>query len=259
MIGVHYQDGSKIQINLKVTALDFQQSNNRMVQRSNSENLQVLYEDNHLIVVNKRPGDIVQGDKTRDTSLSEITKEYLKTKYQKPGNVFLGVAHRLDRPTSGAVVFARTSKALTRLNKLFAEGETKKTYWAVVQKAPEKESGTLVHWLVRNPKQNKSYAHEKEVPNSKKAVLHYTLLKRLDNYFLLKISLETGRHHQIRAQLSAVGCTIKGDLKYGAARSNKDGSIHLHARELSFVHPVRKETVSFTAAPPDDPVWNACL
>lgn len=218
-----------------------------------------MYEDNHLIVVNKRPGDIVQGDKTGDTPLSEVVKQYLKDKYQKPGNVFLGVVHRLDRPTSGVVVFAKTSKALPRLNKLFAEGKAQKTYWAVVAKPPEKQSGTLVHWLVRNPKQNKSYAHTAQVPNSKKAVLHYTLTKHLDNYFLLEVSLETGRHHQIRAQLSAIGCPIKGDLKYGAGRSNKDGSIHLHARVLSFEHPVRKETMRFMAPPPEDPVWDACL
>lgn len=227
--------------------------------KSNSSNLQVLHEDNHLIVVNKRPGDIVQGDKTGDKPLSEVVKEYLKEKYNKPGNVYLGVVHRLDRPTSGIVVFAKTSKALPRLNKLFSEGKTKKTYWAVVKDAHKRTQDTLVHWLVRNPKQNKSYAHKNEVPNSKKAILDYRLIKRLENYFLLEIDLKTGRHHQIRAQLAAIGCNIKGDLKYGADRSNKDGSIHLHSRSLAFEHPVKKELVSFIAPPPKDSIWDACL
>ncbi|WP_394971640.1 RluA family pseudouridine synthase [uncultured Croceitalea sp.] len=227
--------------------------------KSSANNLQVLYEDNHLIVVNKRPGDIVQGDKTGDTPLSDIVKDYLKTKYNKSGNVFLGVVHRLDRPTSGIVVFAKTSKALPRLNKLFSEGKTKKIYWAVVNKVPENKMGTLTHWLVRNPKQNKSYAHKKEVPNSKKAILDYKLIKKLERYSLLQIDLKTGRHHQIRAQLSAIGSIIKGDLKYGAARSNKDGSIHLHSRSLAFEHPVKKEFIEFLAPPPIESVWNACL
>lgn len=222
-------------------------------------NLQVLYEDNHLIAINKRPGDIVQGDKTGDAPLSEVVKEYLKNKYNKPGNVYLGVAHRLDRPTSGIVVFAKTSKALPRLNKLFAEKDAKKTYWAVVKNAPEQPSGTLTHWMKRNTKQNKSYAHKNEVPDSKKAILDYRTLKKLDNYFLVEIDLKTGRHHQIRSQLSAIGCPIKGDLKYGFDRSNKDGSIHLHARSLSFVHPVKKETLKLIAPPPEEPIWNACL
>ena len=226
---------------------------------STPSNLDVIYEDNHLIVINKRPGDIVQGDKTGDIPLSEVVKEYLRIKYNKPGNVYLGVVHRLDRPTSGIVVFAKTSKALPRLNKLFAEGKTKKTYWAVVKKSPPKEKDTLEHWLVRNPKQNKSYAHSKEVPNSKKAILDYEIIKKLENYFLLSINLKTGRHHQIRSQLSAIGCSIKGDLKYGADRSNKDGSIHLHSRCLGFEHPVKKEEISFIAPPPADPIWNACL
>ncbi len=225
---------------------------------SNPKNIQILYKDNHLIVVNKRPGDIVQGDKTGDTPLSEVVKEYVKKKYNKPGAVYLGVVHRLDRPTSGIVVFARTSKALTRLNKLFAEKEAKKTYWAVVKNNPPKQKDTLVHWLKRNPKQNKSYAHKKEVPESKKAILDYKVIKKLDNFFLLEIDLKTGRHHQIRAQLAAIGCHIKGDLKYGADRSNKNGSIHLHARGLSFIHPVKKEPITLLAPPPDDPVWNAC-
>lgn len=227
--------------------------------RSTSKNLQVVYEDNHLIVINKRAGDIVQGDKTGDAPLSEIVKEFLKNKYNKTGNVYLGVVHRLDRPTSGIVVFAKTSKALPRLNKLFSEGKTKKTYWAVVDKTPKAKEAILTHWLVRNAKQNKSYAHGKEVPNSKKAILHYTVKKQLENYALLEIDLKTGRHHQIRAQLSAMGSIIKGDLKYGASRSNKDGGIHLHSRSITFEHPVKKEQVSFTAEPPTDAVWEACL
>ena len=225
---------------------------------SNPNNLQVLYEDNHLIAINKRAGDIVQGDKTGDTPLSEVVKQYIKTKHQKPGNVYLGVAHRLDRPTTGIVVFAKTSKALPRLNKLFAEKDAQKTYWAVVNKMPEKEKDTLIHWLKRNTKQNKSYAHIKEVPDSKKAILDYKVIRSLERYFLLEIDLKTGRHHQIRAQLAAIGCAIKGDLKYGSDRSNKDGSIHLHARSLSFVHPVKKEMLQLIAPPPEDSVWNAC-
>ena len=225
---------------------------------STAENLQVLYEDNHLIAINKRAGDIVQGDKTGDTPLSEVVKNYLKHKYNKPGNVYLGVAHRLDRPTTGIVVFAKTSKALPRLNKLFAEKDAKKTYWAVVKKMPPKEEDTLIHWLKRNPKQNKSYANIKEVPDSKKAILDYKLIKKLDRHVLLEVNLKTGRHHQIRSQLSAIGCPIRGDLKYGADRSNKDGSIHLHARNLSFIHPVKKELLQLVAPPPTESIWNAC-
>ena len=208
---------------------------------SNLQNLQVLYEDNHLIVVNKRAGDIVQGDKTGDTPLAEVVKQYIAKEYNKPGAVYLGVVHRIDRPTSGVVVFARTSKALGRLNKQFAERNTEKTYWAVVKNPPPQASETLVHYLKRNPKQNKSYAHAKEVPGSKRAVLTYQVTKELNNYYLLEIALETGRHHQIRAQLAAIGSPIKGDLKYGFDRSNKDGSIHLHARKLVITHPVQKE------------------
>ncbi|MEM7486921.1 MAG: RNA pseudouridine synthase [Bacteroidota bacterium] len=234
-------------------------SNNPAVQQSNPSNLTVLHEDNHLIVINKKVGDIVQGDKTGDTPLSEVAKEYLKIKYNKPGNVYLGVVHRLDRPTSGIVLFAKTSKALPRLNKLFSEGKTKKTYWAVVKNSPNTQEGVLTHWLVRNPKQNKSYAHEKEVPNSKKAILEFKVIKKLDNYSLLEIDLKTGRHHQIRAQLATMGCFIKGDLKYGADRSNRDGGIHLHARSLEFEHPVKKEAIQIVANPPNDPIWNACL
>lgn len=225
---------------------------------STPKNLQVLHEDNHLIIINKRPGDIVQGDKTGDIPLSEVVKEYLKIKYNKPGNVYLGVVHRLDRPTSGIVVFAKTSKALPRLNKLFQEKEAKKTYWAVVKNPPPKQRDLLTHYMKRNPKQNKSYAHVKEVPESKKAILDYELLKELNAYYLLQVNLHTGRHHQIRSQLSAIGCPIKGDLKYGFDRSNKDGSIHLHSRELRFVHPVKKEEIHIVAPPPDEVIWNAC-
>jgi 23S rRNA pseudouridine1911/1915/1917 synthase len=224
---------------------------------STPQNLQVLHEDNHLIIVNKRPGDIVQGDKTGDMPLSEVVKEYIKIKYNKPGNVYLGVVHRLDRPTSGIVLFAKTSKALPRLNKLFKEKDAKKTYWAIVKNAPPKQEDTLVHFMKRNPKQNKSYAHIKEVPDSKKAILEYRILKTLNNYFLLEIDLQTGRHHQIRSQFSSIGSPIKGDLKYGFDRSNKDGSIHLHARKLVFNHPVKKEMLEVIAPPPNDPIWDA--
>ncbi len=224
---------------------------------SNKHNLQVLYEDNHLIAINKRPGDIVQGDKTGDTPLSEVVKEYIKDKYNKPGNVYLGVVHRLDRPTSGIVIFARTSKALPRLNQLFKDRDAQKTYWALVKNMPPKEEDTLTHYLKRNPKQNKSYAHIKEVPESKKAILEYKIIQKLDNYFLLEIALHTGRHHQIRSQLSAIGCPIKGDLKYGFDRSNKDASISLHARKLSFSHPVKDLELNLVAPLPNDPIWNA--
>lgn len=225
---------------------------------STPKNLQILYEDNHLIAINKRPGDIVQGDKTGDLPLSEVVKQYIKEKYNKPGNVYLGVAHRLDRPTSGIVVFAKTSKALPRLNKLFADKEAKKTYWAVVKNMPDKQQDTLTHWMKRNTKQNKSYANRKEVPESKKAILEYRVIKKLDNFYLLEVDLKTGRHHQIRSQLTAIGCAIKGDLKYGFDRSNKDGSIHLHARSLSFIHPVKKEMIELLAPPPHDVIWNVC-
>ena len=228
-------------------------------QFSSPDNLLVLFEDNHLIAINKRPGDIVQGDKTGDVPLSEIVKQYLKRKYNKPGAVFLGVAHRLDRPTSGIVIFARTSKALTRLNKIFAQQQAEKTYWAVVKSKPANNSDSLVHWLARNTKQNKSYAKSQEVPGAKKAVLSYDIKRQMNNYFLLEVRLETGRHHQIRAQLAAIGSPIKGDLKYGFDRSNKDGSIHLHARMISFIHPVRKETLEIVAPPPSDALWQACL
>ncbi|MDR0962018.1 MAG: RNA pseudouridine synthase [Mediterranea sp.] len=210
----------------------------------------VVYEDNHLIVVNKTASEIVQGDKTGDTPLSETVKQYLKEKYQKPGNVFIGVTHRLDRPVSGLVIFAKTGKALARLNEMFKNGEVKKTYWAVVKNRPPQPEGELTHYLVRNEKQNKSYAYDREVPGSKKAILHYRVLRALDNYYLLEVDLKTGRHHQIRCQLSKMGCPIKGDLKYGAARSNPDGSICLHARFIRFIHPVSKEEISLEADVP---------
>ena len=228
-------------------------------EHSTVDNLQVLFEDNHLIVINKRPGDIVQGDKTGDEPLSDTVKSYLKKKYNKPGNVYLGVVHRLDRPTSGIVVFAKTSKALPRLNKMFAEKDAKKTYWAVVKNRPNEPEKRLVHWMKRNAKQNKSYANNKEVNESKQAILSYKLIKKLDNYYLLEIDLETGRHHQIRSQLTAIGCPIKGDLKYGFNRSNENGSIHLHARKLKLMHPVKKELLEIIAPLPNDPIWNACL
>ena len=216
----------------------------------------VVYEDNHIIVVNKTSSEIVQGDKTGDTPLSEMVKQYLKEKYHKPGNVFIGVTHRLDRPVSGLVVFAKTSKALPRLNEMFRNGEVKKTYWAIVKECPKETEGELVHYLVRNEKQNKSYAYDKEVKNSKKAVLHYKLIGHSQNYYLLEVDLKTGRHHQIRCQLAKMGCPIKGDLKYGSPRSNPDGSICLHARTVQFVHPVSKEMIRLTAPVPEGNLWN---
>ncbi len=262
--------------------------------------MKVVYEDNHIIIVNKQSGEIVQGDKTGDRPLSDFVKDYLKEKYQKPGAVFLGVVHRLDRPVSGLVVFARTSKALTRLNKMFAEGEVHKTYWAIVKKkasegisksknegiSSSKKAGegiskamkaseplsdikdsnihdtdwrTLTHWLVRNEKQNKSYAYTNEKPNAKKAILKYRPIADSDNYTLLEVQLMTGRHHQIRCQLAAIGCPIKGDLKYGAPRSNPDGSISLLSRRVEFVHPVSKETIIAEAPLPNDPLWQSFL
>jgi 23S rRNA pseudouridine1911/1915/1917 synthase len=224
---------------------------------STKDNLQILHEDNHIIVINKRVGDIVQGDKTGDKPLSEIVKEYIKENYNKPGDVFLGVVHRLDRPTSGIVVFARTSKALTRLNEMFSNRETQKTYWAIVKNRPENAEATLVHYLKRNEKNNTSKAHTKEIPESKIARLEYKIIKMLDNYFALEINLHTGRHHQIRAQLAAINCPIKGDLKYGFDRSNSDGGIHLHARKLVFIHPVSKENIEIVAPTPNDAIWNS--
>lgn len=226
---------------------------------SNKKNLQVLYEDNHLIIVNKRAGDIVQGDKTGDMPLSDVVKDYIKDKYNKPGNVYLGVVHRLDRPTTGIVMFSKTSKALPRLNRLFAERDAHKTYWALIKNAPPKQTDTLIHWLRKNPKNNKSTAFPNKSAESKKAILHYQVLKQLDNYYLVEVALETGRHHQIRVQLASIGCPIKGDLKYGFNRSNPDGSISLHARHLEFTHPVSKKDIQVTAPLPNDPVWDACL
>ena len=226
--------------------------------QSTKENLQVLFEDNHILIVNKRAGDISQGDKTGDKPLSDVVKSYLKDKYNKPGDVFLGVVHRLDRPTSGVIVFARTSKALTRLTKMLREKEMHKTYWAIVKNTPKKEKDTLIDFLKKNPKNNKSSVVNESTVGSKKAILHYTILQKLDNYSLLEIDLETGRHHQIRTQLAAIGSPIKGDLKYGFNRSNKDGSIHLHARKIRFTHPVTKEEIKVIAPTPNDVIWNSC-
>lgn len=218
--------------------------------------MKVVYEDNHIIIVNKCSGEIVQGDKTGDKPLSDTVKEYIKQKYNKPGNVFLGVVHRLDRPVSGLVVFAKTSKALSRLNEMFRTGDVHKTYWAVVKRRDIAMEGTLTDWLTRNERQNKSYAHQREVPGAKKAVLKYKVRAVADNYMLIEVTLLTGRHHQIRCQLSHMGCPIKGDLKYGAPRSNPDGSISLLSRRVEFVHPVSKENIVAYADVPDDRLWH---
>ncbi|MCI6160991.1 MAG: RluA family pseudouridine synthase [Prevotella sp.] len=217
--------------------------------------MQVVYEDNHIIIVSKRSGEIVQGDKTGDVPLSDTVKQYIKEKHAKPGNVFLGVAHRLDRPVWGLVVFAKTSKALGRLSTMFRDGDIRKTYWAITQNSPTKHEGTLTHWLVRNEKQNKSYAYDHEVPHSKKALLKYRILGHSERYTLLEVDLLTGRHHQIRCQLANMGCPIKGDLKYGAKRSNPDGSISLLAHKVDFIHPVSKESISVVAPVPEDNLW----
>lgn len=217
--------------------------------------MQVVYEDNHIIIVSKCSGEIVQGDKTGDTPLSETVKAYIKEKYAKAGNVFIGVVHRLDRPVSGLVVFARTSKALARLNNMFRNGDIHKIYWAITANCPVEEEGILTDWLVRNEKQNKSYAYKHEVPNSRQAVLKYKVIGHSDRYHLLEIQLLTGRHHQIRCQLASIGCPIKGDLKYGAKRSNPDGSISLLARRVEFVHPVSKQQISVEAPLPSDRLW----
>ena len=219
--------------------------------------MEVIYEDNHLIAVNKTCREIVQGDKTGDQPLSEMLKAWLKKKYAKPGNVFIGVAHRLDRPVSGVVLFAKTSKALARLNTMFRDGKVKKTYWAIVKNRPPKDEDEVVNWLVRNENQNKSFAFDNERPGAKKAILHYRLAAASDRYFLLEIDLKTGRHHQIRCQLAHLGCPIRGDLKYGYPRSNRDGGISLHARSASFVHPVSQLPVQIVAPVPDDPLWRA--
>ncbi|MDR0799108.1 MAG: RluA family pseudouridine synthase [Dysgonamonadaceae bacterium] len=217
--------------------------------------MEVVYEDNHLIAVNKTCSEIVQGDQTGDVPLSETVKQWLKTKYNKPGEAFVGVVHRLDRPVSGLVLFAKTSKALSRMNELFRLGQVKKTYWAIVKNPPSESAAELTHYLVRNEKQNKSYAYETEKPASKKAVLSYRMSASSDRYHLLEVDLKTGRHHQIRCQLAKIGCPIKGDLKYGFDRSNPDGGISLHARQIQFTHPVSKEEIILTAAVPDDPLW----
>ena len=219
--------------------------------------MDVVYEDNHIIIVNKRSSEIVQGDKTGDRPLVEEVKEYIKEKYHKPGNVFLGVVHRLDRPVSGLVVFARTGKALARLNEMFRTKEVKKTYWAIVGNCPASPEGELCHWLVRNEKQNKSYAYDAERPGAKQAILDYRLIGRSDRYYLLDVDLKTGRHHQIRCQLAKIGCPIKGDLKYGAPRSNPDGSISLHARRVRFIHPVSKKEICVEAPLPEDRLWHS--
>lgn len=216
----------------------------------------ILYEDNHLVIINKKVGEIVQGDKTGDTPLSEDVKTYLKNKYEKPGNVFCGVTHRLDRPVSGLVIFAKTSKALSRLNDMFRTQEIEKTYWAIVKKPPPLEKGTLVNWLIKNEKQNKSRCFDQEHPQGKKAILHYQLKDKSDTYLLLEIALETGRHHQIRSQLSHLGCPIKGDVKYGFDRPDKNGGISLHSRSCTFTHPVSKEKIAVTASVPNETLWS---
>jgi len=226
---------------------------------SNSRNLDILFEDNHLIIINKKPGDIVQKDKTNDISLLEIVKEYLKRKYNKPGNVYLGLIHRIDRPTSGLVMFAKTSKALSRMNNMMKGKMIVKTYWAITKNKPEKESSQLVHWLKKNEKKNKSTHFSRETKNAKKAILDYRIIKELENYFLLEILMGSGRHHQIRCQLQAIGCPIKGDLKYGAKRSNSDGSIDLHAKHLKFIHPVTKKEVNLNAPVRENKIWQSCV
>ncbi len=215
----------------------------------------ILFEDNHLIALNKMPGEIVQGDKTGDKPMSEVIKDYLKEKLQKPGSAFIGVVHRIDRPVSGIVIFAKTSKALVRMNELFREKKIKKTYWAVVKNKPPEESGTLIHYLKKDEAKNKSKAYDHEVSGSLRSWLDYKVIGQSDNFYLIEVAPETGRHHQIRVQLAAIGCQIKGDLKYGFPRSNADGSIHLHARKIEFIHPVRKESISLFALVPDDVVW----
>lgn len=217
--------------------------------------MDVLYEDNHLIVINKHCGEIVQPDQTGDIALEQQVKDYLKVRYNKPGDVFLGVVHRLDRPVSGIVVFARTSKALIRMNRMFQDKSIRKTYWAIVKELPPEPSGTLVHYIRRNTKINRSYCYATEKKDAKKSILHYRLIASSDRYHLLEIDLETGRHHQIRSQLSFIGCPIRGDLKYGYPRSNPDGGISLHARQIRFPHPVKNEEVCLTADLPDEDLW----
>ena len=221
--------------------------------------LEVLFEDNHLIAVNKRPSDIVQGDKTGDEPLSEVVQRWLAQKYEKPGKAFIGVIHRLDRPVSGVVLFAKTSKGLSRMSDLFRKKEVQKTYWATVYRAPESITGSLEDFLVKDASKNKSRVTGKKTPGAKESKLTYQMIGESDKFFFLEVKPQTGRHHQIRVQLAAMGCIIKGDLKYGAPRSNKDASIHLHARSISFTHPVTKKPLVITADPPEDPVWNALM
>jgi len=221
--------------------------------------LEILFEDNHLIIINKQPGELTQGDITKDQTLGDKVKLYIKKKYNKPGDVFLGITHRLDRPTSGLIIFSKTSKALSRLNKMFKNNEIKKTYWAIVKKIPEKEKIKLENHLLKNQKQNKSYVTNSSNKKAKKAILYYESILNLENYSLLKIKLETGIHHQIRTQLSYIGMPIKGDLKYGFSRPNSDGSIHLHSRMINFTHPVSKKQIKIIANPPKNKIWNLCL
>ena len=219
--------------------------------------MNVLYEDNHIIAINKAAGEIVQGDKTGDKSLCDKMKAFLKEKYAKPGNVFVGLPHRLDRPVSGVVVLAKTSKALERLNEMFRTGAVKKIYWAITKERPAQPEAELECWIYRNEKMNKSFAYKKEVTGAKKALLHYRHIASSQNYNLIEVELKTGRHHQIRCQLASIGCPIKGDLKYGAKRSNPDGSISLHARYVEFTHPVSKELIQITAPLPADKLWHS--
>jgi 23S rRNA pseudouridine1911/1915/1917 synthase len=221
--------------------------------------VEILFEDNHLIIVNKKPGDLTQGDKSNDHTLGDRVKDYLKKKYNKPGQAFLGITHRLDRPTSGVIIFTKTSKALSRMNEMFKKNEIKKTYWAIVKLVVDKASGKLEDYLTKNPKQNKSYVTSSLNKKAKKAILYYESILNLDNYSLLKIKLETGRHHQIRTQLSKIGMFIKGDLKYGFPRPNSNGSIHLHSRKTIFIHPVTKKEIIIVAPPPVDKIWDKCL
>lgn len=221
--------------------------------------IEVLYEDNHIIAINKKSGDLVQGDRTGDKPLSELVKNYLRDKYNKPGNVFCGVIHRLDRPVSGIVLFAKTSKALSRMNELFRNKSIQKIYWAIVKNPPHEANGTLEHYLIKNQQKNKSYAYLKPYNGALKALLNYKTIKRLHRYTLLEISPISGRHHQIRVQLSAINSVIKGDIKYGAKRSNKDSSICLHASKIKFIHPVKKEMIKICASPPKNKIWEACL
>lgn len=221
--------------------------------------MQILYEDNHIIAVNKKPSELVQGDRTGDRTIFEDIKQYIKEKYNKPGNVYLGLTHRLDRPVSGVVIFGRTSKATARINELFKNKSIQKKYWAIVKEPPKNDKGTLEHYLIKNNSKNKSYAYDMPRPNAKKAVLDYDVMESSDNYYLIEIQLHTGRHHQIRTQLSKIGSPVKGDLKYGFPRSNQDKGISLHARTVSFIHPVKKEPLTIVAPPPNDPLWEFFL